>query len=455
MPRVSDSNSRPLTSDEILSLDERLLANCMKVRFYPLVIARQQGNCMWDDKGREYLDFSSGWSVAATGYGQPRVLEAIERQLRATSFASTLSALNEPSVRLAQRLNDLVPGDFPKKVWYGLSGSDASETLGKMVPLATGRPKLISFIGGFHGMTGTSAALTGHQATARLPGSSNVIKIPYPDPYRPVFGLSAERVGPAILEYLEEYLFKTIVPPSLVGGIIVEAVQADSGDIVPPRGFLKGLELLCHRHGILLLLDEVKIGLGRTGRWWGFDHDDVVPDLVALGKALGGGLALSAVVGRREVLDAATANNMYTTAGNPVACAAALATLDVIEEQQLVQAAAEIGGYLLASLRQLQAQHPLIGDVRGLGCILGVELVRDRGTREPAALETARTVYRCFENGLLLFYGGLYSNVLEITPPLTLTRADVDRGVDILDRSLADVEAGRVADDELGSYAGW
>ncbi len=240
-----------------------------------------------------------------------------------------------------------------------------------------------------------------------------------------------------------------------MGGIIVEAVQADSGDIVPPRGFLKGLEQLCHRHGILLLLDEVKIGLGCTGRWWSFDHDDVVPDLVAMGKALGGGLALSAVVGRREVLDAATANNMYTTAGNPVACTAVLVTLDVIEEQQLVRAAAEIGGYLLASLRQLQAQHPLIGDVRGLGCILGVELVRDRGTREPAASETAKTVYRCFENGLLLFYGGLYSNVLEITPPLTLTRADVDRGVDILDRSLADVEAGRVADDTLGSYAGW
>lgn len=452
---MSDSSSGPLSGQELLALDERLLATCMKVRFYPLVIARQHGNCMWDDTGREYLDFTSGWSVAATGYGQPRVLEAIERQVRATPFASTVSAVNEPSVRLAQRLTELVPGDFPRKVWYGLSGSDASETLGKLVPLATGRPKLISFIGGYHGMTGTSAALTGHQTTARLPGSSNVIKIPYPDPYRPVFGLSAESVGPAILEYLEEYLFKTILPPSLVGGIIVEAVQADSGDIVPPRGFLKGLEQLCRCHGILLLLDEVKIGLGRTGRWWGFDHEDVVPDLVAMGKALGGGLALSAVVGRREVLDAATANNMYTTAGNPVACAAALATLDVIEEDRLVQAAAEIGAYLLACLRQLQARHALIGDVRGLGCILGVELVRDRGTREPAATETAKTVYRCYQNGLLLFYSGLHSNVLELTPPLTLTRAEVDRGVDILDRSLTDVEAGRVSDAELGAYAGW
>jgi 4-aminobutyrate aminotransferase len=174
-----------------------------------------------------------------------------------------------------------------------------------------------------------------------------------------------------------------------------------------------------------------------------------------MGKALGGGLGLSAVVGRAEVLDAAVANNMYSTAGNPVACAAALATIEVIEEQGLIAAAAEIGAYLLTSLKQLQAQHRLIGDVRGLGCILGVELVRDGDTREPAPTETAKLVYRCYENGLLLFYSGLYSNVLELTPPLTLTRADVDRGVDILDRSLTDVEAGRVSDEKLGAYAGW
>jgi 4-aminobutyrate aminotransferase len=455
MTATADSTTRPLTGAEILALDERLLARCMKVRFYPLIIERQQGNSMWDNTGKEYLDFTSGWSVAATGYGHPKIQAAVEQQFRATSFASTLSASNEPSVRLAQKLHDLTPGDFDKKIWYGLSGSDASETLGKMVPLATGRPKLVSFIGGFHGMTGTSAAMTGHQTTARLPASGNVIKVPYPDPYRPVFGLSPESVAPAILSYLEDYLFKTILPPDLVGGIIVEAVQADSGDIVPPKGFLKGLEQLCRRYGILLLLDEVKIGMGRTGKWWGFEHEGVVPDLVAMGKSLGGGLSLSAVVGRSEILDAGVANNMYTTAGNPVACAAGLATFEVIEEQNLVAAAGEIGAYLLACLGQLKERHPLIGDVRGLGCILGVELVRDRATREPAPTEAAKLVYRCYENGLLLYYGGLYSNVIEMTPPLTLTRADVDRGIAILDRSASDVEAGLVTDEMLGAYAGW
>jgi 4-aminobutyrate aminotransferase len=444
-----------LSDAEIVALDERLIAACMKVRFFPLVIRRQSGNQVWDDAGRAYLDFTSGWSVAATGYGHPKIFEAVVNQFRQTSFASTVSAMNEPSVRLAERLAALVPGDDDHKVWFGLSGSDASETMGKMVPLATGRPKLISFIGGYHGMTGTSAALTGHQTTARLPASGNVIKIPYPDPYRPVFGVSPESVAAAVLDHLENYLFKTIVPPELVGGIVVEAVQADGGDIVPPPGFLSGLAALCRRHGILLLLDEVKIGMGRTGKWWGFEHEGVVPDLVAIGKALGGGLPMSAVVGRPEVLDAATANNMYTTAGNPVGCAAALATIDVIESEGLVQQAAEIGAYLLESLRQVQPRHPLIGDVRGLGCILGIELVRDRATREPAAIETAKTVFRCFENGLLLFYGGLYSNVLEFTPPLTLTRAEVDQGVEIIDHSLFDVEAGRVPAERLGKFLGW
>jgi 4-aminobutyrate aminotransferase len=444
-----------LSHAEIEALDERLIATCMKIRFFPLVIKRQQGNQVWDDTGRAYLDFTSGWSVAATGYGHPKIFEAVANQFRETSFATTISAMNEPSVRLADRLATLVPGDYDKKVWFGLTGSDASETMGKMVPLATGRPKLISFIGGYHGMTGVSAALTGHQTTARLPASGNIIKIPYPDPFRPVFGLRPEAVAPAVLDHLENYLFKTIVPPELVGGIIVEAVQADGGDIVPPRGFLAGLQALCRRYGILLLLDEIKIGMGRTGRWWGFEHEGVVPDLVAIGKALGGGMPMSAVVGRKDVLDAGTAINMYSTAGYPVGCAAALATIDVIESEGLVQHAAEIGGYLLESLRQLQPSHHLIGDVRGLGCILGLELVRDHETRAPAALETAKTVFRCFENGLLLFYGGLYSNVLEFTPPLTLTRADVDQGVEIIDRSLSDVEAGRVPDERLGKFLGW
>src|SRR5437667_3177769 len=173
----------PGLATDIESLDARLLAGCMKVRFYPLVIRRQRGNRMWDEAGSDYLDFTSGWSVAAVGYGHPKVIEAVTRQFSETSFASTVSALNEPSVRLAQRLVDLVPGSYSKKVWFGLSGSDATETLGKMVPLATGRPKLISFIGGYHGMTGMSAAMTGHQTTARLQASGNVIKIPYPDPY--------------------------------------------------------------------------------------------------------------------------------------------------------------------------------------------------------------------------------------------------------------------------------
>ena len=362
--------------------------------------------------------------------------------------------LNEPSVRLAERLASLVPGDYEKKVWYGLHGSDANDCLAKLVPLATGRKRMISFIGGYHGQTAGSAGLSGHTAQAKAGGGGNVIKIPYPDPYRPVLGADRDP-GDAVLDYLENYILRTICPPEDTAGIIVEPVQSDGGDIVPPPRFLQGLERICRQHGIMLLIDEVKIGFGRSGRMFAFEHFGVVPDAVSLGKSLGGGMPISAVIGRRELLDVAPAINMYTMAGSPVACAAALAHLDEIERLGLVEQAGRAGDYLLGRLRELQQRHPLIGDVRGLGLMLGLETVRDRSTKEPADREMAKIVYRAFELGLIVFYGGIYSNVMEITPPLVMTEAEVDEGVAILDQAIGEVEAGEVSDEILGDYAGW
>ena len=205
----------------------------------------------------------------------------------------------------------------------------------------------------------------------------------------------------------------------------------------------------------MLLIDEVKIGFGRSGRMFAFEHFGVEPDAVSLGKSMGGGMPISAVIGRRELLDVAPAINMYTMAGSPVACAAALAHLDEIERLGLVEQAGRTGDYLLDRLRELQQRHPLIGDVRGLGMMLGLETVRDRSTKEPADREMAKIVYRAFELGLIVFYGGIYSNVMEITPPLVMTEAEVDEGVAILDQAIGEVEAGEVSDEILGDYAGW
>ena len=379
---------------------------------------------------------------------------AVATQFERTSFGTLTAMMNEPSVRLAERLVGYMPGDFDKKAWYGLHGSDANDCLAKLVPLATGRRRMISFIGGYHGQTAGSAGLSGHTAQAKAGGGANVVKIPYPDPYRPVLG-SDRDCSAAVLDYLENYILRTICPPEDTAGIIVEPMQSDGGDIIPPPGFLKGLEAICRRHGIMLLIDEVKIGFGRSGRMFAFEHFGVEPDAVSLGKSMGAGMPISAVVGRRELLDVAPAINMYTMAGNPVACAAALASLDEIEERGLIGHAARTGDYLLNRLREMAGRHPLVGDVRGLGMMLGLETVRDRATKEPADREMAKIVYRAFELGLVVFYGGIYSNVMEITPPLIMTEAEVDEGIAILDQAISEVEQGKIGDEVLGDYAGW
>jgi 4-aminobutyrate aminotransferase len=444
-------------TDDLVARDARALGDVLKVRFYPIAVESAEGCTIRDVDGNDYLDFMAGWAVANTGYGNPAVVEPVIEQMRRTSFATLTALVNEPAVRLAERLIDLFPGDYSKKAWFGLHGSDASDALSKLVPMAQKRPRMVSFIGGYHGQTGGSAALSGHTAQARVMGGGNVVKVPYPYPYRCLFGsTSDEECGERYLNYIDTYIFRTICPPEDTAGIIVEAIQSDGGDIVPPDNFLPGLEAICRKYGIMLLLDEVKVGFGRTGRMWGFENWGVTPDATALGKSIGSGVAaISAVVGRKEILDVGTAINMYTVAGNPVSCTAGLATLDVIERDGLVENAGRIGAYLLDGFKQLQAKHPLIGEARGKGMILGVELVRDRDTKEPAATEAAKVVYRCKELGLILFYGGIYSNVLEVTPPLTMTREQADRGLAIIDEALSDVEGGRFPDEKLGQYAGW
>ena len=443
-----------MDSTKISELDGRYLASVLKVRFFPMVIERADGCRITDADGVTRLDFTAGWAVANLGYNNPRVRDAVADQFARTSFGTLTAMMSEQSARLAERLAGLIPGDFDKKAWFGLHGSDANDCLAKLVPLATGRRRMISFIGGYHGQTAGSAGLSGHTAQAKAGGGGNVIKIPYPDPYRPVLG-SDRDPGDAVLDYLENYILRTICPPEDTAGIIVEPVQSDGGDIVPPPHFLKGLERICRKHGIMFLIDEVKIGFGRSGHMFAFEHFGVVPDAVSLGKSMGAGMPISAVVGRRELLDVAPAINMYTMAGNPVACAAAMANLDEIERLGLVTQAGRVGSYLLNRLFELQQRHALIGDVRGLGMMLGLETVRDRGTKEPADREMAKIVMRAFQLGLVVFYGGIYSNVMEITPPLIMTEAEADEGLAILEQAIADVEAGKVSDEVLGEYAGW
>ncbi len=442
-----------LTTDQLLELDDGLIANALKLRFFPLGVDRGEGCRLFDLEGKSYLDFTAGWALANTGYSHPLVKQAIQDQLERTTFASLISGMHEPAVRLAEKLVDLTPGNFAKKVWFGLSGSDASETVFRLLPQATGKRRFITFVGSYHGSTGAGISLSAHSAMTDYLGSGNVIKVPYPHPYRPPFGEGPEECTDKAIRFLEEYLFKTICPPGDVAGIFVEAIQSDGGIIQPPADFLPKLEALCRRHAILLVLDEVKVGMGRTGQMFAFQHAGITPDVVIMGKALGGGLPLSAVVARRELLDTGFA--LFTATGNGLSCAAGEGVLAALAADHLVDNAAHVGAYLQQGLRQLQAKHPLIGDLRGQGLIQGVELVQDRTTKEPAKVATAKVVYRAFELGLLVFYVGMFSNVLELTPPLIMTTAEVDEGLAILDQAFSDVAAGKVSDAAVARFAGW
>lgn len=440
------------TTDELCDLDSRLIGDVGKLRYRryrPLAIESGKGCRLRDVEGKEYLAFAA--TIANLGHSHPRIKQAIIEELNRSTFRGLIQYINKPSLQLAERLIALTPGNFAKKVWFGLSGSEASEIVARLLPLATGKRRLLSFIGSYHGSTDTSMAMSGHRAHARFISGVNITRAPYPNPYRCPFGddVGAEACSNKAIRFIEDYLFKTICPPEDTAGIIVEVIQSDGGEIVPPPNFLPQLEQLCRRHNMYLIIDDVKIGLGRTGKMFSFEHTGVTPDIVILGKSLGGGLPIGAIVGPQSFLDVGLGLATFTEAGYALGCAAGVATLQVIEEEGLVENAAGVGGYLHSKLAELQTRHPLIGYVRGLGLVQGVELVRDRVTKEPANKEALKVVRRCYELGLLLSCNGAFANVLELIPPIILTKSEVDEGVQILDQALTDVEAGRVDDEKI------
>ncbi len=440
---------------DLIDRDEKAIGSSLKIRLFPFVADKSSKNRIIDANGKEYIDFTANWAVANTGYCHPKVTKAIKEQIDKNSFSSYTTVITETGVELAERLIQLTPGNFEKKVWFGLSGSDANGCIAKMLPLAKKRNRLISFFGAYHGQTMGSLSVSGHTAQARFIGAGNVTKIPYPYCYRCAFDKKAENCGLYCLDYLENHVFTTICPPEDVAGIIIEAIQCDGGDVVPPKGYLPRLKKICDKHGIYLVVDEVKIGVGRTGKFFGFEHFDIIPDAIVFGKPIASGVPLSGVIARKEILDAGTATHLFTTGGSPLATAAALATLDVVINEGLMENAQKMGEYLKSRLLKLKDRYEIIGDVRGKGLVLGVELVKDRATKEPAAKETAKICFRAFQKGLVIFYVGIHSNVLEFTPPLTLTKEDADEGLTMLEEAFKDVIEGKVSDEELSRYAGW
>jgi 4-aminobutyrate aminotransferase len=359
-------------------------------------------------------------------------------------------------VELAERLAALTPGRGPKRVSFGLSGGDAVDGAIKAARHFTGRTKVIAFDGAYHGTTYGALSVSNVSRDMRAglgPFLPETYHSTYPDQYHDPMRRDSESVGSSALARFDS-LLATKVPPEEVAIVLVELIQGDSGVLVPPASFIHGLAQRCRDHGIVFAVDEVQTGFGRTGRWFASEHFGLEPDLVVCGKGLASGMPLSAIVARAEILDAWRAPaHTFSSGANPVCCAAALATLDVIDDEGLVERSRILGDFLVDRLNELATRHDLVGDIRGAGLMIGVELVRDRVRREPAYLETAKVCWRSWQRGLLVTF--LRGNVLRLVPPLVISETQLDRAISILDESLTDVEQGNVSDEEVAQVSGW
>jgi 4-aminobutyrate aminotransferase len=433
----------------LVERDAKVIAHIGRLRFSPVSVIGGRGSRLIEEGGREVLDLSSSWGAASLGYAHPAVTDAVTAACANMAGASLLSFPNENAVALAEDLLRLTPGRGDRRVWFGHSGSDANDCALRAVSAATGRARFISFIGSYHGNLSGSMSVSGHTAMTHTLPRAGLVLLPYPDPYRPNFSASD------VLKLLD-YQFATTCPPDQVAAVFIEPLMSDGGLIVPPPGFLAAIADRCRRHGIQIIVDEVKVGLARSGKLHCFEHEGLTPDVVVFGKGLGGGLPLSAVVGPKHIMDHAPAFAIQTTGGNPVATAAGRAVLRVIAAENLVERANQIGETLTNGLRALGERQPMIGNVRGRGLALGVDLVSDRESREPvAAATTAKVIYRAYQLGAVFFYVGLRANVLELTPPLTLSEAEAREGIEIIDQAMTDVSRGLVSDAEVAPFMMW
>ncbi|MGC9348813.1 MAG: acetyl ornithine aminotransferase family protein [Anaerolineae bacterium] len=410
-------------------------------RGYPFVMSHGRGVEVWDVDGHRYLDFSSGVAVTSTGHSHPDVVRAIKEQAEKFLHMSGTDFYYPAQIELAERLDEIAPMEEPVQVFFTNSGAESIEAAIKLARYVTGRPYFIAFYGGFHGRTLGALAFTASKLVQRrffAPISPPVTHIPYPDPYRPTLARRGEDEGEAVIRYLEELVFTRKICPEEVAGVLVEPIQGEGGYVVPPSSFFPRLRELCDRYGILLIVDEVQSGMGRTGKWFAIEHEGVEPDVVAVAKGIASGMPLGAMIARRHLMTWPAGAHASTFGGNPVSCAAALATLDLLENGMIVNAA-EMGAYMMRRLKAMMDDHPSMGDVRGRGLMVGVEIVEDRVSKRRDPERRTRIVNEAFLRGLLLLGAG--PNTIRLVPPLSVSRTDIDEALILFDEALDAVES--------------
>jgi 4-aminobutyrate aminotransferase / (S)-3-amino-2-methylpropionate transaminase / 5-aminovalerate transaminase len=413
-------------------------------RDFPVFWEAARGANVRDVDGNVFVDLTAAFAVAGAGHAHPRMVAAISEQ--AGRLVHGMGDVHPPAIKveLLRALAEVAPGGLRRSILAN-SGAEAVEAALKTVALATGRPRVLAFQGGYHGLTLGALSVSSREdfrAPFRAQIPDNALFAPYPYPYRPAFGDDPD--ASRALAHVEHLLDTPGSGGGTIGAILVEPVQGRGGDVVPPDAFLPGLRRICDDRDILLVLDEIYTGFGRTGRWFACEHTGVVPDLLVVGKALTGGLPFAACIGNDRAMDAwprSTGEAIHTSTflGNPIGCAAALASIAVLREERLVERSAELGGRMLQRLRSSLGEHPRVGEVRGLGMMIGVEMVRDRGSRTPAPELVGRIVVDALRRGVLVLGGGIHGNVLSLSPPFTITEEQCSHALGVLEEVIGEL----------------
>jgi 4-aminobutyrate aminotransferase len=403
-------------------------------RGYPFVMDHGKGVEVWDPDGNRFIDMMGGIAVAATGHAHPLVVKAV--QDAAEKFLHISSDFyHENWIRLSEKLDELAPFEENAKIFLTNSGTESVETAIKLAKYHTKRHNFIGFFGAFHGRTMGSVAFTASKPQYHrgfYPLMPGVTHVPFPNPYRPILDRKmGEDYGETVVRFIEEEIFDHNVPGDEIAGVLVEPIQGEGGYIVPPDGFFPALRKLCDKYGIMLIADEVQSGMGRTGKWWAIEHWEVEPDIVTSAKGIASGLPLGACIARESVMDWPKGVHGNTYGGNPIASAASLSTIELLEEQYIANAA-EIGQYTLDALAEIQTRHTSIGDVRGKGLMIGVEFVKDKSTKEPNVELRDMVEKSAFEHGLLLL--GCGKSVTRLAPPLCITKKEIDEALEIFEQ---------------------
>ncbi|HXP85348.1 MAG TPA: acetyl ornithine aminotransferase family protein [Bryobacteraceae bacterium] len=434
MPRLLTPLPGP-KANAIIERDQQVMSPSY-TRSYPLVADRAEGAIVEDPDGNRFLDFAAGIAVVATGHCHPRVVSAIQDQAARLIHMSGTDFYYENMVALAEKLASLVPGGGPRRVYFGNSGTEAIEAAIKLARYHTGRGQFVAFLGAFHGRTLGSLALTASKSVQKkgfFPLMPGVHHMPFAYCYRCAYGKQPETCAVECVKAIEQELFRTALPASEAAAIFVEPVQGEGGYVIPPKKFFDELQILARKHSILIVADEVQCGMGRTGKMFASEHFGLEPDAIALAKGIASGLPLGAVVARAELMQWPPGAHASTFGGNPVAVAAALTTIELLE-QELIDNAARVGAHLMARLRDLPKRSPIVGDVRGLGLMIGIELVRDQVTKERAGDLRDRLVQMCFERGLLVLGAG--PNSIRLCPPLVITPDQADFAAETIEECL-------------------